>query len=244
MREIKRGSRFTLIELLVVIIIITILLSLVSVALEKAKEQARSVLCKSNLKQIGQAAIAYSSTRGEILPASFGHTTHGELNHWINYLYHIEGLNAKLFCCPSMSPEMMFDPDGRSPTEGNVIKKASYIMNIIKPGTWAGAKLPWKKSKCSGFGKDSQNPLFYGQLRDPSTTIFITDAAEGIYNTHSGINNFAKTDHGKIKIPAIGQVRWVGSHHHNQSFNALYFDGSVRTIFESKDIEWVASYNN
>ena len=143
-----------------------------------------------------------------------------------------------------MHPDMCFDPDGRSPSHGNTLTKASYIMNIIKPGQWSGADIPWQKSRCSGFGKDSQTPLKLSQLRDPSSTIYITCAAEGIYNTHSGINSFAKTDHGKLKIPAIGNVRWVGSHHYNQSFNALFFDGSVRTLFRSEDFHWVASFNN
>lgn len=244
MRKIKTYVGFTLVEMIVVVAVIMILLSFMIPSLQKARERALSASCKNNLKQIGQAALLYSDGQGEVMPASFGHTTHGTLNHWINYLHHVEGLDKQVFCCPGMSPEMMFDPDGHSPTEGNVVTKASYIINIIKPSRWSGADIPWQKSKCSGFGKDSQTPLKFSQIRDPSTTIFITDAAEGIYNTHSGINDFKKTDHGKLKIPAIGTVRWVGSHHYNQSFNALYYDGSVRTIFESEHYHWVASFDN
>ena len=244
MREIKRRRGFTLVELIAVILIIAILLSLIIVCLNRARASALSASCKNNLRQIGQVAISYSINNGEIFPASFGHTTHRQLNHWINYLYHVEGLAKKCFCCPAMDPSMAFDPDGHSPSQGNIVTQAGYIMNIIKPGKWSGANIPWQKSKCSGFGKDSQTPLKLGQLRDPSSTIFITCAAEGIYNTHSGINDFKKTDHGKLKIPAIGKVRWVGSHHYNQSFNALYYDGSVRTVFESEHYHWVASYNN
>lgn len=48
---IMRKKAFTLIELLVVISIIALLLSIMLPSLRKVKEQARGVVCKSNLKQ-------------------------------------------------------------------------------------------------------------------------------------------------------------------------------------------------
>ncbi len=56
-RKVKSG--FTLIELLVVIAIIALLLSIVTPALRKAKEAARGVVCRSNLRQMGVALSSY-----------------------------------------------------------------------------------------------------------------------------------------------------------------------------------------
>ena len=51
---------FTLIEMLVVISIVSILLSILLPSLRSAKEQARSVQCKNNLKSVGVAVNLYT----------------------------------------------------------------------------------------------------------------------------------------------------------------------------------------
>lgn len=56
----KRKSGFTLIELLVVISIIALLMSVMMPALGRAREQAKTVVCKANLRQWGLCFSLYT----------------------------------------------------------------------------------------------------------------------------------------------------------------------------------------
>ena len=55
----RRHLGFTLIELLVVIAIIALLMAILMPALSKARDQARTIVCRSNLKQYGIALLTH-----------------------------------------------------------------------------------------------------------------------------------------------------------------------------------------
>ncbi|MBN1764822.1 MAG: prepilin-type N-terminal cleavage/methylation domain-containing protein [Sedimentisphaerales bacterium] len=69
----KRKDGFTLIELLVVIAIIGLLISMLMPALTRAREQARSAACKSNLKQMSTALAYYIADYNDsLMPLAYG----------------------------------------------------------------------------------------------------------------------------------------------------------------------------
>ncbi|MCD4831147.1 MAG: type II secretion system GspH family protein [Anaerohalosphaeraceae bacterium] len=59
---------FTLVELLVVISIIAMLLAILMPSLQKAREQAKRVICGNRLHQCSIALIAYAGDHGDLLP--------------------------------------------------------------------------------------------------------------------------------------------------------------------------------
>jgi prepilin-type N-terminal cleavage/methylation domain-containing protein/prepilin-type processing-associated H-X9-DG protein len=71
-----RRSGFTLAELVVVVAIIALLISLLLPALNRAREQSRSVKCLGNLRQMGQAAFIYAQAYDGYFPISHNSFTH------------------------------------------------------------------------------------------------------------------------------------------------------------------------
>ena len=94
---------FTLIELLVVIAIIALLLSIIIPSLKKAKEYARTIICKNNLKQYGIAGTIYRSDNDDKFP-------------WVYYWLHYDppakaaAAGTPLYC---MWHDEDIEPDGQ-----------------------------------------------------------------------------------------------------------------------------------
>jgi len=67
----RKSRGFTLIELLVVIAIIALLMAILMPALQRAKKQVRTIICRNNLNQYGLALRLYSDDHDGFFPYSF-----------------------------------------------------------------------------------------------------------------------------------------------------------------------------
>lgn len=70
--KLKMENVFSLLELLIVIAIIAILTALLLPALKNAKSAAKSAICQSNLKQLGQYYFMYAGDWDDFTPYSYG----------------------------------------------------------------------------------------------------------------------------------------------------------------------------
>ena len=68
----RNEKGFTLVELLVVIAILALLLALLLPSLEKARDQARAITCRNNLRQIGLATMLYADDNEGYIPRNGG----------------------------------------------------------------------------------------------------------------------------------------------------------------------------
>jgi|GEM_PF-2550034 len=115
----QRRRGFTLVEVLIVVAIIAILSALAMPAFKTTIESGRKVKCLSNLKQLGQATLAYNADHEQFLPPFAVNFSAGGMTFWYleirPYLgasnthgFVMEpgfpkGKNLPVFYCPSVS---------------------------------------------------------------------------------------------------------------------------------------------
>jgi prepilin-type N-terminal cleavage/methylation domain-containing protein/prepilin-type processing-associated H-X9-DG protein len=116
----RKTSGFTLIELLVVIAIIALLMSILMPALQRVKQQAKTIKCRANLKQWNLFFSMYTednNSRFEPGVETPGHPGHS--NHWMNALRPYYRNDPLIRCCPTaMKP--IIDENGQQAPVFNV----------------------------------------------------------------------------------------------------------------------------
>jgi prepilin-type N-terminal cleavage/methylation domain-containing protein len=158
----KRKSGFTLIELLVVVAIIAVLIAVLLPALGKAKDQAKTVKCASNLRQIGIALQAYSNeSDGYILPAQSKQNGLGSLsdNIWcgVNVLGPLWGFSTANPAAANAKVMAILDCPGTD--------TASYYLDYVRanPGTF-NADYTYNNYLGDGRSLDPTQTTFYNKM--------------------------------------------------------------------------------
>lgn len=163
-RRVTTSGAFTLIELLVIIGIISVLISILLPALGKVREQARTVVCASNQRQILHSIMLYTADNKGWLPRPLSSATIGrafykqysycailmdDVSHYdyvtpgalLRYISHDAQIRQRIFSCPSDGPER-YAPSGMGVSGGppgpNFNKPRNFSYNF---NTYGGAMI-------------------------------------------------------------------------------------------------------
>jgi prepilin-type N-terminal cleavage/methylation domain-containing protein/prepilin-type processing-associated H-X9-DG protein len=244
-RSLARPSAFTLVELLVVIAIIALLVAMLLPALNRARQQAWSVQCQSNLRQIGAAFYMYATDNKDYIP---GHGyaaiawTDGYLG---GSFYHILGKsgylgNKEIFrgpifgfwqtrfgvtrCPADFGPTAQGVPDGYF---NNELMGGSYVMNFSVIGYAHFVGYQWQHPEWA------YKCWRHGFLKGPETmpahdAVFVIDTPDWgpgwvltFYNYHID---------GPLKGWLYAGENIYAFRHPGQTLNALYMDGHVGSL--------------
>ncbi len=160
-RPCRRRKGFTLIELLVVIAIIGILVGMLMVAVQKAREAAKRIECTNNLKQMGIALHNYHDTMN-ILPTDNGQQQPNSFYRQILSYIEQGNLDAQL----------------QQQAQGNT---QLGIKLYLCPSRRTTQQAPGKRDYGYGFGSTGQNSTV---LYVPNgTTLTAITNANGTSNT-------------------------------------------------------------
>ena len=184
----RRRPGFSLVELLVVIGIIAVLMAMLLPALNRARDQAYSVKCKSNLQEIGQLLLIYANSNNGILyPVGPINPLTGQ---YLTLGYNSLQLNGTMLPTNQVWPVDVFDgvwnpPVMTCPKDDNPLASHTYILNNYIELS------PQQMIKYSGriYAKDNNGQLSI--LRSPSDVVLMGEKVQGVTDYYMETGDFA-----------------------------------------------------
>lgn len=190
--SVENGLRgFTLIELLVVIAIIALLLSVVLPGLRKAKMQARSLVCASNIRQLSLGMKVYAtSNNGKIMPF-------GEANGKIWYHLVAPYLGGEQYANAASGVQNWEDiPAGKCPETKKSVDTQSW-------GAYGSANESWLY-----YGVEGSYGMNYWLIKEYPAGSVPANSAK--FATETSCYFTGNYDTLRGDIPVLGDANWLG----------------------------------
>ncbi|MCE5186586.1 MAG: prepilin-type N-terminal cleavage/methylation domain-containing protein [Planctomycetaceae bacterium] len=229
----KRNAGFTLIELLVVIAIIALLLSIVTPALRRAKESAKSLVCCNNLKTLALANQLYASRQDNwFVPAvDSTMTAKGQPTWNSNAEYRdLVGLEQaytgsayqmpKQYLCPT---DKQANPEYWASVGGSYQNYVSYGYNFTDWGPGSKNQVSWSGNIPSSTWACR---LRVNEITAPGSRIMFVDGGD-LWARMDGANYRLYWDKYGQDIVAYRKVNmWYPVYYrHGEGTNVAFFDG-------------------
>ena len=237
---------FTLIELLVVIAVIAMLLGILMPVLRKARQQAKAVVCTSNLRQLSLAMAAYEHENNTFpygLDASFFPGVPPPGGKWAGTGSDFRGWWWFHFLSDILGENFAKDSILRCPSRN--AKDSGFRENILC-GNYGVNRAVCKDS--SGI-KDSEfvgDPLGLNQVPNPAKTLFITDSGYSLISWKAAAELSGPLFENTVRenifyLPGlkINKKRNISSNHRqdavsgrhpNKTINIGFVDGHVAQV--------------
>lgn len=213
----KIRREFTLVELLVVIVIIAILASMLLPALRNAREKAYQITCASNMKQVGQGHMFYTTDNNSYyVPVQTKDVVdvsdYATIYNWSWYLSNVDYIKPQVYKCPSSKRTLTHrNTNGTSDcVSSGSINSFLYIAMGYN-------------YQCIGrtdyAGEDRYIPAKVNQIKNPSETLLVADSWK--LDSDLGANTIEK------KPPSSGAGTQYIHDRHTGGANVLWCDGHV-----------------
>jgi len=255
MNRPRRG--FTLVELLVVVAIIALLIAVLLPSLNKARASARSVVCMTNLHQIGVAVYSYAAdNNGSVVPVVWSRDVSGTGQGPPDYpSYYDAYASDSIFLGQYTDPQFGNTFTNSNPQVWNHVQRKSVwrcpedkSVNPGPPAYYQGSYGLYVYCYPSGSNKTGKlvwNPPLWklSSARSPARLLSFLDSG---MRFEPGTNMYGNIDGQTIpgnewlfNVPGANYNHAI--RHPGYTTNALHLDGHVRTLLNElsdNGVDW------